>query len=69
MTDTATKYIESNGLCFNPNKTNCHIMGQNPFTSKPQWTIGGTLLSVDDTHISRDSYQGQKWRGSLCKQT
>ena len=60
MIHTAKKYIESNRLRFNPNRTKCHILGQNPFTSKPQWTIGVTLLSVDDTLIYLGTVAGTK---------
>ena len=39
MINIATEYIENHGLRFNPHKTICHLIGQNPFT-----TIGGIIL-------------------------
>ena len=41
-------------------------MGQNPFSSKPQWTIGGTLLSVDDTLIYLGTVIGDKNGEAHC---
>ena len=39
LTDRANTMVSDNGLKFNPNKTECLIVGSNPFTSTPQWNL------------------------------
>ena len=34
------------GICFNPKKTNCVIVGNNPFTTEPSWYINDCKLSI-----------------------
>ena len=48
MINIATEYIENHRLRFNPHKTICHIMGQNPFTTIPRWYINGVSLDIED---------------------
>ena len=48
MINIATEYIENHRLRFNPRKTICHIMGQNPFTTIPRWYINGVSLDIED---------------------
>ena len=48
MINIATEYIENHRLRFNPHKTICHIMGQNPFTAIPRWYINGVSLDIED---------------------
>ena len=31
--------MENNGLGFNPKKTNCTIVGRNPFVNVPKWYV------------------------------
>ena len=35
MINVADKYIRNHGLSFNPTKTECMIIGHNPFTNEP----------------------------------
>ena len=45
----ATDYVNSYGLHFNPDKTTCMVMGFNPFTTQPQWSIDNIGLKVNDS--------------------
>ena len=48
--NSAVCYVENNGLCFNPKKTNCTIVGKNPFVDVPKWYIHKhELLTNDNT--------------------
>ena len=47
LINISTNYVNKFGLRFNPVKTTCTIMGNNPFTSTPSWTINGTELKLD----------------------
>ena len=42
-------FISKIGLKFNPQKTECLIVGNNPFTSTPEWYLNGALLSLSDS--------------------
>ena len=46
LIDSAVKNITVNGLCFNPNKTECTIVGGCPFIISPGWKIGNINLNV-----------------------
>ena len=48
LINTANKYINENGLCFNPTKTACLLVCKNPFTSMPEWVIDGTPINIVD---------------------
>ena len=49
LINIATDYVNSYGLHFNPDKTTCMVMGCNPFTTQPQWSIDNIGLKVDDS--------------------
>ena len=49
LINIATEYIGEHGLRFNPNKTTCMIMGGNPFTIMPTWSIQNVPLRIVDT--------------------
>ena len=42
----ANEYVYEHGLRFNPAKPTCMIMGCNPFTTEPVWTIDNVPLNV-----------------------
>ena len=46
LINIANEYVYDHGLRFNPAKTNCMIMGGNPFTTEPVWTIDNVPLNV-----------------------
>ena len=46
LINIATKYVSNYGLRFNPTKTNCMILGKNPFSVMPKWYINGTVLNI-----------------------
>ena len=46
---TGLQELNSYGLHFNPDKTTCMVMGCNPFTTQPQWSIDNIGLKVDDS--------------------
>ena len=62
MINIATEYIENHRLRFNPHKTICHIMGQNPFTTIPRWYINGVSLDIEDILV-------QFWEKTEAKNT
>ena len=41
-------HITKSGLCFNLEKTECIIIGGNPFNTNPKWTINNINLSVTE---------------------
>ena len=49
LINIATTYTSKNGLSFNTSKTECAILGINPFVSIPQWTINGNVLPISDS--------------------
>ena len=49
LINIANDYVNSYGLHFNPDKTTCMVMGSNPFTTQPQWSIDNIGLKVDDS--------------------
>ena len=48
MLDTCVEYVSSHGLRFNPSKTTCFILGNNPFTSSPNWNINNVTLAISN---------------------
>jgi hypothetical protein len=48
LIDVAVNNITKNGLRFNPSKTECMIVGGNPFIKMPTWTIHKVPLSTTD---------------------
>ena len=60
MNNITTKYIENHGLRFNPHKTICHVMGQNPYRTIPRWYINGISLDIEDKLTYLGSYLGGK---------
>ena len=48
LIDVAVNNITKSGLCFNPVKTECVIIGGNPFNTNPKWTINNINLSVSE---------------------
>ena len=50
LINSAVCYLENNGLCFNPKKTNCTIVGKNPFVDVPKWYIHKHELLTKDKH-------------------
>lgn len=48
LIDKAVRNITKNGLSFNPEKTECLIVGGNPFTTVPKWNINGSQLDLVD---------------------
>ena len=57
LINTANKYINENGLRFNPTKTSCLLVGKNPFTSMPEWVIDGTPINI----VDKISYLGSEF--------
>ena len=53
LINIATTYVNK----FNPVKTTCTIMGNNPFTSTPSWTTDKTELKLYVSYIR----QSNKW--------
>ena len=49
LINKANCVISKIGLKFNPQKTECLIVGINPFTSMPQWYLNGASLSLSDS--------------------
>ena len=48
MLDTCVEYVSSHGLGFNPSKKTCFILGNNPFTSLPNWNINNVTLAISN---------------------
>ena len=49
LINKANSVISKIGLKFNPQKTECLIVGNNPFTPMPEWYLNGALLSLSDS--------------------
>ena len=49
LIDSAVQYVELHGLRFNANKTNCFIIGNNPFVSTPKWYINNCELEIRES--------------------
>ena len=67
MINSATEYIENHGLRFNPHKTICHIMDQNPFTTIPRWYINGVSLNIEDKLTYLGSTLGENGGKEHCE--
>ena len=48
LINIANANITRNGLTFNPQKTECLLVGGNPFTETPQWYMDGASLNIVD---------------------
>ena len=46
LIDSSVKNVTINGLCFNPSKAECTIVGGCPFIASPGWKIGNINLNV-----------------------
>ena len=44
LINSCQKYVEEHGLCFNPTKTNCTVIGKSPFTTEATFYISGVRL-------------------------
>ena len=49
LNNKANSVISEIGLKVNPQKTECLIVGKNPFTSTPEWYLNGASLSLSDS--------------------
>ena len=49
LINTATAYIESHGLRFNPSKTSCVLFGPHTLQTRPEWYMNGVHLDETDT--------------------
>ena len=58
LIDSAVKYVEGHGLCFNPGKTNCVIVGDNPFIHEPKWYINDNELTIKEQMEYLGAYVG-----------
>ena len=70
MINIATEYIENHRLRFNPHKTICHIMGQNPFKTIPRWyitCINGVSLDIEDKLTYLGSILGENVGKEHCE--
>ena len=70
MINIATEYIENQRLRFNPHKTICHIMGQNPFMTIPRWyitCINGVSLDIEDKLTYLGSILGENGGKEHCE--
>ena len=44
LINSCQKYVEEHGLCFNPTKTSCTVIGKSPFTTEATFYISGVEL-------------------------
>ena len=44
LINSCQKYVEEHGLCFNPTKTSCTVIGKSPFTTEATFYISGVKL-------------------------
>ena len=44
LINACQKYVEEHGLCFNPTKTSCTVIGKSPFTTEATFYISGVKL-------------------------
>ena len=51
LIDKANVNLSSCGLNFNPQKSECIIVGGNPFTTSPKWHLNGEKLPVRDSIV------------------
>ena len=56
LIDAAVRYVQINGLRFNPTKTRCFITGSCPFDKLPTWTIENVTLDI----VEEINYLGVK---------
>ena len=56
LIDAAVRYVQTNGLRFNPTKTKCFIKGSCPFDKLPTWTIENVTLDI----VEEINYLGVK---------
>ena len=42
--NSCQKYVEEHGLCFNPTKTSCMVIGKSPFTTEATSYISGVKM-------------------------
>ena len=48
LINQAVSYVTDSGLRFNPSKTKRLVFGSNPFVTKPTWSIGDNILSIEN---------------------
>ena len=55
LINSCQKYVEEHGLCFNPTKTSCTVIGKWPFTTEATFyidpSIGCEIAEYKDLHI------------------
>ena len=44
LINSCQTYVEEHGLCFNPTKTSCTVIGKSPFTTEATFDISGVKL-------------------------
>ncbi len=44
LMNSCQKYVEEHGLCFNPTKTSCMVIGKSPFTTEATSYISGVKM-------------------------
>ena len=49
LINSCQKYVEEHGLCFNPTKTSCTVIGKSPFTTEATFYISGVKLQSAKT--------------------
>ena len=49
MLDVSNSYIKDHGLTFNPEESTCFMIGTNPFSSVPQWSLDGINVSLKES--------------------
>ena len=53
LINTATSYIETHGLRFNPSKTTCVMFGPNTLTPQPKWELGEKIEQAETVNYMR----------------
>ena len=49
LVNSCQKYVEEHGLCFNPAKTSCTVIGKSPFTTEATFYISVVKLQNANT--------------------
>ena len=49
LINSCQKYVEEHGLCFNPTKTSCTVIGKSPFTTEATFYISCVKLQNVET--------------------
>ena len=73
LINSCQKYVEEHGLCFNPTKTSCTVIGKSPFTTGATFDISGVKLQSAKTfkylgaelgNLSHSAHVKQRFRST-----